>query len=349
MTNADKFKLCIEQAKKITAAYRAEAPEGCDPQGSWVAVAGLVATEASADAQGKGLFIHDKADAAKAAANPANAAKGINAGKIPDAALYQPVDFEKEQLDTIHGNWRNLSAANELSSGTNAYVTQQDLARASRLIPNYRQMMKLEGQNATSLLGGHLPYDDVLNVVSNRAGLTNATGIPGTGGQATLRDLGQSQLGAIQAGQGIMQSMVQTANSLSPLNRYMTPQDEFLQPADRIKNAMIQNQTIQESQQNANNLKAGISPTQNLQNQLALLAALGPQPAAPNYAGYAASAAQALGSIYGKYSSSGAGASEGTASPYASTSGIGNLLGSSGYTGSGAGVGSYYPSSSIAA
>ncbi len=293
---------------------------------SWVAVAGLAI---SATAAGVSAYQKNKADKAQQAAT-AGAAQNINAGNIPDAALYQPVDFEKEQLDTIHGNWRNLGAANELSSGTNAYVTQQDLARASRLIPNYRQMMKLEGQNATSLLGGHLPYDDVLNVVSNRAGLTNATGIPGTGGQATLRDLGQSQLGAIQAGQGIMQSMVQTANSLSPLNRYMTPQDEFLQPADRIKNAMIQNQTIQESQQNANNLKAGISPTQNLQNQLALLAALGPQPTAPNYAGYAASAAGALGSIYGNYRGTGSSPSASVSLPSDGASAYGGSVYSGG-------------------
>lgn len=38
MTNAAKFQLCLEQARKIVASYRHEAPQGCDPQNTWVAV-----------------------------------------------------------------------------------------------------------------------------------------------------------------------------------------------------------------------------------------------------------------------------------------------------------------------
>lgn len=44
MTNAEKFQLCLERAKRIVRAYRDDAPRGCDPMASWVAVVGTVAS-----------------------------------------------------------------------------------------------------------------------------------------------------------------------------------------------------------------------------------------------------------------------------------------------------------------
>ena len=37
MTNQERFELCMEQGRKIVEAHRAEAPEGCDPQNTFVA------------------------------------------------------------------------------------------------------------------------------------------------------------------------------------------------------------------------------------------------------------------------------------------------------------------------
>lgn len=48
MTNEQKFELCQRMAREIVARYRAEAPEGCDPQGSWVAVAGVAISAGAA-------------------------------------------------------------------------------------------------------------------------------------------------------------------------------------------------------------------------------------------------------------------------------------------------------------
>lgn len=60
LSNEEKFALCMEQAKIIVTEYRAEAPEGCDPQGAWIAAAimavtaigGAVASSNSAKKQG---------------------------------------------------------------------------------------------------------------------------------------------------------------------------------------------------------------------------------------------------------------------------------------------------------
>lgn len=39
MIDAKLFQLCYERAREIVARYRAEAPEGCDPQNTWAAIA----------------------------------------------------------------------------------------------------------------------------------------------------------------------------------------------------------------------------------------------------------------------------------------------------------------------
>lgn len=48
MNDSERFQLCLEQARKIVACYRAEAPEGFDPQGSYAAIIGGVASLGSA-------------------------------------------------------------------------------------------------------------------------------------------------------------------------------------------------------------------------------------------------------------------------------------------------------------
>lgn len=48
MTDHEKFQQCMEKAREIVSAYRAQAPEGCDPQNSWVAVAGVAISAGAA-------------------------------------------------------------------------------------------------------------------------------------------------------------------------------------------------------------------------------------------------------------------------------------------------------------
>lgn len=194
----------------------------------------------------------------------------LDIGDKPKAAEYKPVDFSGEQLATIQQNIHNLNAANDLSKWTNADITQNDITRASTLIPGYKQLMQQLGADAAPLLKGELPYEDVLGIVGNRANQVGGINIAGTAGPATARDLGISRLDAINQGKGLMQSMVQTAEQVSPVGRQVTPAQSFVSPLDRIRLAMEQNQTIQQSDQNKYNIEASVSPTQYAQQILGL-------------------------------------------------------------------------------
>jgi hypothetical protein len=171
------------------------------------------------------------------------------------------------------------------------------------------------GLNAGNLMNGQLPYDDVLNAVSNRAALTNSLGIGGTAQPATLKDLGIGQLDAMKTGGSMMQQMVGMAETISPIGRYMTPQMMMLTPLDRIKMSMEQNQLIQQSDQNKNNLEA-----------------LGASNLAPSGGGGSGgggagigSALSGVGSLLGSFGGMGGGASSSLPAPdYSSLIGSGN-------------------------
>lgn len=55
MTEAEQFEICLQQAQRITAAYRAEAPEGCDPQNTF-AVTAIVVTVIGAGVSAYGQY-----------------------------------------------------------------------------------------------------------------------------------------------------------------------------------------------------------------------------------------------------------------------------------------------------
>jgi hypothetical protein len=213
---------------------------------------------------------------AGSAAYQANQASNIDAGQTPEAALYQPVDYGDLQTDTLVDNYQNLDAMNWVSRKANRFLTQQDLRRAEKFVPGFKSIMATQGANVNDLVNGRLPYDDALGIVGESNSLSNAIGIPGTGAPGTLRDLGLSQLQGMQAGQGLLQGMVGIAEQVSPIARYSRPQDFMLTPSQTIPWEIQQQQLIQQSTQNANNLAAGVSPTQMAQNAATLSGANNP-------------------------------------------------------------------------
>lgn len=260
MNNAQRFEYCWELAKKVVQANRDECPDGCDPQASWIAVGvAVVGTTASA------ISANQKAKAAKKAGNiklPSAGEFDDAYGDVPKAALYEPVDIDQEQLAALIGNRENLPAMNALMKDSNNMVTVDALRRASKLIPGYRQSMDAYGAATGDLLRGNLPYEDVLEVVRNRADLSNTLGVPGTAGSATLRDLGISRLDAIKTGGGMLQDMVNIAERVSPRASYLVPRDLIVPPGARIETALLQQQLRQQSEQNFNNLAASGDPSE---------------------------------------------------------------------------------------
>lgn len=300
MTPAERFQLCLEQARKIVAAYREEAPDGCDPQCTYAAIAGVVVSAATT-----AYGAYSKGQAEKKASG-AISPKG--AGTVPKAAEYEEVHVGKEQLRTIQDNYKALDNIIPLDRRTNAYIDSDAMARATKFIPGYKSAMDTYGRAGNDLLNARLPFSDVMDVVSNRTDLTNTVGIPGQGGtNATLKDLGLSQLDAVKAGGGILKDMVGIAETVNPVGRRASPQQMFLSPADRVNWQLQQNQLIQQSEQNKNNLAAAADPAAAAQMQLQLGQAGVQAGGGGSNAGYANAAGQLVSGIAGAYANKGGG------------------------------------------
>lgn len=256
--------------------------EACGPTtesgGIQVSVA-IIGVAGTALAAGTAAYSqHQASKAADKRQQSAIAASHDNFGQKPKAAQYIPVDFNTGQIEAIMGNQHALGAINPLMSGTNAAIDSDALARASKFIPGYKESMQRQGMAAQDLLGGQLPYDDVLDIVANRSGLAGSMGTPGASAPATLRDLGLSRLDAIKSGSGLLQGMVNIAQTVNPVQNRMKPQDMFMNPTDRIRMAMDQNQTIQQSTQSKYNLDAGLSPSDQIAAQTRYSMAMGAGP-----------------------------------------------------------------------
>lgn len=154
---------------------------------------------------------------------------------LPD---YIPVDLTQSQLDTVRGNLKTFEPAKQLAEKVTDANVQIDLDRARSILPNYDEIVGSIGRNAEALAGGQLPYDDVLDIVSNRGQLSGRLGLSGSGmaTNATLRDLGISRLDAMNQGQNMFQSFMSTAaQAISPLSRAGDVRESFLTPAQRAQ------------------------------------------------------------------------------------------------------------------
>jgi hypothetical protein len=191
-------------------------------------------------------------------------------GSVPQAALYQPVppvDFAQTQLDTINQNLNALPGAENLAAQTNTFNLGQAQARAGALVPNYQTNLDQMGKVTQDLLLGKLPYSDVLDVTSNRSGLAASLGTPGGSQNATLKDLGLSQLSAETQGANMFETMLQGAQQVMPTSMLQNPNTMFYDPSTQEQLSLNQNaqnieqaQLVQQSQQSANNLAAAPNP-----------------------------------------------------------------------------------------
>lgn len=191
-------------------------------------------------------------------------------GRVPDAAEYEPVDYAKQQLAAILGNQAALPSIANLIYGTNDIISKSWNKRAKKFIPGFKGMMRQYGEAGTDLLGGNLPFEDVLGIAANSNELGASLGVPGGRLPGTLRDIGVSKLGAIQAGGGILKDMVNIAGAVAPTSSYANPTSMFLSPTDQVNWEIQQQQLIQQSNQNANNLAAAADPAAAFQQQLQL-------------------------------------------------------------------------------
>lgn len=297
LSPALKMALCRMAARRIVNAHRAECPPGFDPQMSSAAIIAGVAAVAST-AYTVYSTEQAKSDAEAQRQQAMGQLEGNPLGEVPEPALYEPVDFNASQLAAITGNRDALPFIRELLSQSNNFVTKDALRRADKLIPNYSKSMATLGDSTLDLLGGRLPFDDILDIVSDRAEVGGGLNIPGVSSGATLKDLGISRLDALGKGAGLLGQMVSLAETISPRSTYGKPSDFFMSPTDRIRLEMEQNILKQQSQQNANNLAAAADPNQVAQVQLGLGQALTPPPMGPDYGSAAGQLVTSLGGAW---------------------------------------------------
>jgi hypothetical protein len=120
---------------------------------------------------------------------------------------------------------QGLPAAQEFTSVSNEQLSGETLAlnldRMRSLVPNFDTISGQIGSVTEDLLFGRLPFDDVLDIVSDRQSLAGTLGTPGGQTSATLKDLGISRLQAQQQGFGMFQGFANTlATAVSPIPQF---------------------------------------------------------------------------------------------------------------------------------
>lgn len=133
-----------------------------------------------------------------------------------------PVDVGQVVSENV-GQLRRqgVPSAIEFAGDISRDVLQRNLERARTLQPNFDILTGQIGAVTEDLLFGRLPFEDVLDIVSERQSLSAALGTPGGAAPATLKDLGLSRLGAMQQGFNMFTSFQDTlARSVSPISRF---------------------------------------------------------------------------------------------------------------------------------
>ena len=249
MSNEERFQFCMMVAREIVARRRAEAPEGCDPKNTWVAV---------------GVGVAGLATSFIASSNASDNANQIF-GTKPKVAPFIPVDLSVEQGKATASNLAN-------------YPNIQALI--DKMIPGFSDAESAGVANAASEIKGQIP-DDVAAQVQRSAAFKELQGGFDTGGgtpnQAGLtiapRDLGLTSLGLQQQGQNSLQLWSSIAQQLS--------QPYLITTQDETNIAQSNNAGQQATAQAQDNVNAAPNPAaaglfnfqtaQNQQNQNNLL------------------------------------------------------------------------------
>lgn len=186
-------------------------------------------------------------------------------------APYTPIDYGQVQAKTIADNQQNLPAATALTGQINDALRADSALRIGKWAPGFTDNLRSMSSSAKALLGGQLPYQDVLDIVSNRQELGNQLGTAGTYTGATLKDLGLSQLSALQTGSEMMSRIGNLVESIDPIAQRSRPQDWTLSPQQTVPLKQQDTQfgasydqmeriLAQQSAQNANVLNAAPDP-----------------------------------------------------------------------------------------
>lgn len=268
MNNEEAFQKCWEEAKRIVGSYRAEAPEGFDPQNTWVAL-GTVAVGAAVSAGGAAY----QANKSKKAAQQAGSVKyNTTPVQLGDPAQVDPYQVLQQ---TYFANGLNLQQGRQQAQAVNNFNYGQANKFYNKIQPYFNELQGQIGQNALSYARGELPGDvqDQITRAAAQRGIQSGYGFgsqgfkAGAGANLNLRNLGLTSLDLSKYGTQLGMQVNQNAKALLP--NLTGLQDFWLNP-QQVLGINQQNVAAQNQFQLANNqlLNGAIgSSNQQLYNQ----------------------------------------------------------------------------------
>lgn len=160
---------------------------------------------------------------------------------------------------------QGLPSALEFTGDINQQFSDEtlrlNLERITNLVPNFRTQTGQINTVTEDLLFGRLPFDDVLDIVSDRQSLAGVLGTPGGQTSATLKDLGLARLDAIGQGFSMFTQFAQTLQSaISPTPQFARG-DELLPFASLTAAQRVQGELATTAAlQNAELIRSGADP-----------------------------------------------------------------------------------------
>mgnify|MGYP003441746832 CR=1 FL=1 len=186
-------------------------------------------------------------------------------------APYEPIDYGDVQGKTVSDNRENMPNILGLTADINNALRADSAFRIEQFAPGFGDNLRTMTNSAKALLGGRLPYSDVMDIISDRQAAGNNIGTAGTFTNATLKDLGLSQLQAQQTGSEMMSRIGNLVESVDPIGQRSRPQDWTLAPNQTVPLKQQDTQfgasydqmeriLAQQSEQNANVLNSAPDP-----------------------------------------------------------------------------------------
>lgn len=255
MNNEEAFQKCWEEARNIVESYRAEAPEGLDPQNTWVAI-GVTVAGAAVSAGGAAY----QANKSKKAAQQAGSVRyNTTPVQLGDPAQVDPYQVLQQ---TYFANGLNLQQGRQQAQAVNNFNYGQANKFYNKIQPYFNELQGQIGQNALSYARGELPGDvqDQITRAAAQRGIQSGYGFgsqgfkAGAGANLNLRNLGLTSLDLSKYGTQLGMQVNQNAKALLP--NLTGLQDFWLNPQQVLginqQNVAAQNQFALQNNQLAN-------------------------------------------------------------------------------------------------
>lgn len=217
LTDTEKWELCLSQAREIVSSYREKAPEGFDPQNTWVAI-GVGVAGVAVSAAGTAYSSSQSSKAAKKAAGT----KYNTTPKLLDDPKQVDPYAVMQQLYATNGAFQKQ--AKMQVGDINRSNVNQAIGAYNTIQPGLSSLLANAGQNAQSAQRGELTPDAIGEItrLTAQQGIQGGLGYGSQGAKAGAfgnlhaRNLGLGVLEMQKYGNNLALSLSQNAKNLTP-------------------------------------------------------------------------------------------------------------------------------------